>query len=180
MFSHPKLASETLGLYTGQHGNGKYSLDKYSSSRLWMAAEATSFCKKGSLSCKRWSFLLPFKLFAIFFLVFVINFFDTLMYNNVWQYNFRRKTTLDKHYCTWVSKKLLTKTKKKMTKSLSTNAFFGRIGVNIKLHPITHLGKLEPSKTRPLKIKLETENEKEAVMSRLSNLKNAEDRIKFV
>ena len=58
------------------------------------------------------------------------------------------------------------------------NAFLGRIGVIIKPISIIRLGKHEPSKTRQLKIKLETEKEKEAVMSRLSNLKNAEDRFK--
>ena len=57
------------------------------------------------------------------------------------------------------------------------NAFLGRIGVSIKPISIIRLGKPEPSKTRPLKIKLVTEKE-EAVMSRLSNLKNAEDRFK--
>ena len=60
------------------------------------------------------------------------------------------------------------------------NAFLGRIGVSIKPISIIRLGKPEPSKTWPLKIKLETEKEKEAVMSRLSNLKNAEDRFKKI
>ena len=60
------------------------------------------------------------------------------------------------------------------------NAFLGRIGVSIKPISIIRFGKPEPSKTRQLKIKLETEKEKEAVMSRLSNLKNAEDRFKKI
>ena len=60
------------------------------------------------------------------------------------------------------------------------NAFLGRIGVSIKPISIIRLGKPEPSKTRPLKIKLEIEKEQEVVMSRLSNLKNAEDRFKKI
>ena len=39
------------------------------------------------------------------------------------------------------------------------DAFFRRIGVNVKPQSITHLGKPVPSKTRPLKIKLENQEE---------------------
>ena len=53
------------------------------------------------------------------------------------------------------------------------NTFFGRIGANAKPQSITRLGKPEACET--VKIKLEMENEKKIVMSRLSNPKNVEN-----
>ena len=42
------------------------------------------------------------------------------------------------------------------------------------------LGKPDPNRTRPINLKLKTENEKDSIISRLSNLKNAEDRLKRI
>ena len=60
------------------------------------------------------------------------------------------------------------------------DALFEKIGINSTPDSITRLGKAETSKIRPLRIKLANENEKEKVMSRLSNLKDAEPRFKQV
>ena len=59
-------------------------------------------------------------------------------------------------------------------------ALFQRIGVYTEPENVTRLGKSEESKTRPLKVKLKTETEKELVMARLPNLKNAEDRFRKI
>ena len=53
--------------------------------------------------------------------------------------------------------------------------FLREIGVETTPESIVRLGKAENNKTRPLKIKLKSEAEKDTIMSRLPNLKNAED-----
>ena len=53
--------------------------------------------------------------------------------------------------------------------------FLREIGVETTPESIVRLGKTETNKTRPLKIKLKSEAEKDTIMSRLPNLKNAED-----
>ena len=58
---------------------------------------------------------------------------------------------------------------------------FQILGVNVKPSSITRLGKLEiNTKNRPIKIVMENTSEKDLVMSRLSNLKTAEDKYKKI
>lgn len=57
---------------------------------------------------------------------------------------------------------------------------FRTLGVQSEPESITRLGKPEPDKIRPLKIKMKSESEKDHLMSRLVNLKNAEDRFKRI
>ena len=58
---------------------------------------------------------------------------------------------------------------------------FQILGVNVKPSYITRLGKIENNtKTRPVKIVMTTTTEKEQVMSRLPNLKTAEDKYKRI
>ena len=59
-------------------------------------------------------------------------------------------------------------------------AFLGKLGIKAKPASIVRLGNSDPNKIRPLKLKMNSEAEKENIMSRLSNLKNAEDRFRKV
>ena len=54
------------------------------------------------------------------------------------------------------------------------------IRMDFKPESIVRLGKPAPNRTRPIKMKLRTENEKNSIIARLSNLKNAEDRLKRI
>ena len=60
------------------------------------------------------------------------------------------------------------------------NVFLGTIGNNTKPESIVRLGKYDMNKSRPIKVKMISENEKLNVMSRLSNLKNAEENLKRI
>ena len=57
---------------------------------------------------------------------------------------------------------------------------FGKIGVDITPQSMIRLGRQDQNKNRPLRIKMINENEKNKIMSRLSNLKDAEDRFKKI
>ena len=59
-------------------------------------------------------------------------------------------------------------------------AFLGKLGIESKSSLNVRLGNFDPNKTRPLKLKMSSEAEKENIMSRLPNLKNAEDRFRKV
>ena len=59
-------------------------------------------------------------------------------------------------------------------------AFLGKLGIESKSSSNVRLGNFDPNKTRPLKLKMSSEAEKENIMSRLPNLKNAEDRFRKV
>ena len=60
------------------------------------------------------------------------------------------------------------------------DTFLKTIGVAANPLSITRLGSKSPEKTRPLRVKLQNESEKNTIMSRLSNLKNAEERYKKI
>ena len=51
---------------------------------------------------------------------------------------------------------------------------------NITPTSLVRLGKSDPNKSRPMKIKLNSENEKDDIMTLLPNLKNAEERLKRI
>ena len=59
-------------------------------------------------------------------------------------------------------------------------AFLETIGISNKPDSIIRLGKPDLQKNRPIKIRMKNESEKENVMSRLPNLKNAEERFKRI
>ena len=59
-------------------------------------------------------------------------------------------------------------------------AFVGKLGIKSKPSSNVQLGNFDPNKTRPLQLKMSSEAEKEHIMSRLPNLKNAEDRFRIV
>ena len=59
-------------------------------------------------------------------------------------------------------------------------AFLDTIGISNKPDSIIRLGKPDLQKNRPIKIRMKNESEKENVMSRLPNLKNAEERFKRI
>ena len=50
-------------------------------------------------------------------------------------------------------------------------AFLGKLEIKAKPASIVRLGNSDPNKIRPLKLKMNSEAEKENIMSRLSNLK---------
>ena len=56
------------------------------------------------------------------------------------------------------------------------DGFLGVLGVNAKPASIVRLGKKVPNKTRPLKMKMSSEDDKTSIMSRLSNLKGADEK----
>ena len=56
------------------------------------------------------------------------------------------------------------------------NALFKTMGIDIRPDSITRLGKPDPNKSRPIKLKMKSESDKDSFMARLPNLKNAEDR----
>ena len=60
------------------------------------------------------------------------------------------------------------------------NGFFGKLGIEYKPVSTVRLGNPDPNKTRPLKLKMGSEDEKEKIMLRLPNLKNAADRFRKV
>ena len=60
------------------------------------------------------------------------------------------------------------------------NGFFVKLGIEYKPVSTVQLGDPNPNKTRPLKLKMGSEDEKEKIMSRLPNLKNADDRFRKV
>ena len=59
-------------------------------------------------------------------------------------------------------------------------AFLETIGISTKPDSIIRLGKPDLKKNRPIKLRMKNESEKENVMSRLANLKNAEERFKRI
>ena len=59
-------------------------------------------------------------------------------------------------------------------------AFLGALGIDINPESTVRLGKSDHNRIRPLKLKMKTEEEKDAVMARLPNLKNAEDKFKKI
>ena len=59
-------------------------------------------------------------------------------------------------------------------------AFLETIGISNKPDSIIRLGKPDLKKNRPIKIRMKNESERENVMSRLPNLKNAEERFKRI
>ena len=59
-------------------------------------------------------------------------------------------------------------------------AFIEALGLNYKPQSMSRLGKLDSNKTRPIKMKMTTECEKQNIMSRLSNLKNGESCLKTI
>ena len=59
-------------------------------------------------------------------------------------------------------------------------AFLGKLGIKSKPSSNVRLGNFDPHKTRPLKLKMSSEAEKEHIMYRLPNLKNVEDRFRKV
>ena len=66
------------------------------------------------------------------------------------------------------------------TDNLFVNELLRKIEVEATPVKITRLGKTQPNKNRPLKVQLSNEQEKEKVMMRLSNLKDAEERFKKI
>ena len=56
------------------------------------------------------------------------------------------------------------------------NALFKTMGIDTRPESITRLGKPDPNKSRPIKLKMKSESDKDSFMARLPNLKNAEDR----
>ena len=54
-------------------------------------------------------------------------------------------------------------------------SFLDKIGVAVRPKQIIRLGKPSDDKIRPIKLVMETDDDKDAVMSRLGNLKNAEE-----
>ena len=71
-------------------------------------------------------------------------------------------------------------TENKTKDQLYVDELFKTIGVNSVSVAVTRLGKLDENKARPLKVKLANESEQQLVMSRLSNLKNSEDRFRKI
>ena len=59
-------------------------------------------------------------------------------------------------------------------------ALFGAIGVDHRPKAIVRLGSPDNNKCRPLRVTMNTDDEKDLVMARLPNLKNAEDNLKKV
>ena len=59
-------------------------------------------------------------------------------------------------------------------------AFLEKLGKKSKPSSNVRLSNFDPNKTRPLKLKMSSEAEKEHIMSRRPNLKNAEDRFRKV
>ena len=57
------------------------------------------------------------------------------------------------------------------------NDLLAAIGVDFKPESIVRPGKSDHNRTRPIKMKLRTENEMDSIVARLSNLKNALKRI---
>ena len=57
-------------------------------------------------------------------------------------------------------------------------ALLETIGISIKQESIIRLGKPDPNKNRPIKLRMNSVSEKKKVMSRLPNLNNAEYRLK--
>ena len=60
------------------------------------------------------------------------------------------------------------------------SAFLREIGIGNLPESIVRLGKPDQNKIRPLKLTVMNETEKEGIMSRLSNLKNAEEKFKKI
>ena len=58
------------------------------------------------------------------------------------------------------------------------DSFLGVIGVNVKPISITRIGKLQEGKIRPIKLVMNSTENKYQIMSRLVNLKNAEEKFK--
>ena len=56
------------------------------------------------------------------------------------------------------------------------NALFKTMGIDTRPESITRLGKPDPNKSRPIKLKMKSESDKDSFMARIPNLKNAEDR----
>ena len=58
--------------------------------------------------------------------------------------------------------------------------FIEKLGLHLIPETIMRLGKTDSNKVRPMKLKFKSENDKDHVMARLPNLKNAEDNLKQI
>ena len=58
--------------------------------------------------------------------------------------------------------------------------FIGKLGLDLIPESIVRLGKMDSNKVRPMKLRFKSENDKDNVMARLPNLKNAEDHLKQI